>query len=75
MHQPGYVQGGQEVGRGYLLLGIRDRRIRQASQGGKGAAGERVKKSLWTMHTYYSIQDMNNWPETRTGKYRLFLIF
>jgi hypothetical protein len=28
MHQPGYVQGGQEVGRGYLLLGIHDRRIR-----------------------------------------------
>ena len=29
MHQPGYVQGGQEVGRGYLLLGIHYRRIRQ----------------------------------------------
>jgi hypothetical protein len=28
MHQPGYVQGGQEVGRGYLLLGIHYRRIR-----------------------------------------------
>jgi hypothetical protein len=28
MHQPGYVQGGQEVGRGYLLLGIHVRRIR-----------------------------------------------
>jgi hypothetical protein len=26
-HQPGYVQGGQEVGRGYLLLGIHVRRI------------------------------------------------
>ena len=26
-HQPGYVQGGQEVGRGYLLLGIQVRRI------------------------------------------------
>jgi hypothetical protein len=29
MHQPGYVQGGQEVGRGYLLLGIHYRRIRE----------------------------------------------
>jgi hypothetical protein len=28
MHQPGYVQGGQEVGRGYLLLRIHVRRIR-----------------------------------------------
>jgi hypothetical protein len=28
MHQPGYVQGGQEVSRGYLLLGIHDRKIR-----------------------------------------------
>jgi hypothetical protein len=28
MHQPGYVQGGQEVGRDYLLLGIHYRRIR-----------------------------------------------
>ncbi len=28
MHQPGYVQGGQEVGRDYLLLGIHVRRIR-----------------------------------------------
>ncbi len=26
-HQPGYVQRGQEVGRGYLLLGIHVRRI------------------------------------------------
>jgi hypothetical protein len=26
-HQPGYVQGGQEVGRDYLLLGIHVRRI------------------------------------------------
>ena len=26
-HQPGYVQGGQEVGRGYLLLGVQVRRI------------------------------------------------
>jgi hypothetical protein len=31
MHQPGYVQGGQEVGRGYLLLGIHYRRIREHS--------------------------------------------
>jgi hypothetical protein len=29
MHQPGYVQGGQEVGRDYLLLGIHYRRIRE----------------------------------------------
>jgi hypothetical protein len=28
MHQPGYVQGGQEVGRDYLLLRIHVRRIR-----------------------------------------------
>jgi hypothetical protein len=28
MHQPGYVQGGQEVGRNYLLLRIHVRRIR-----------------------------------------------
>jgi hypothetical protein len=27
MHQPGYVQGGQEAKRGYLLLGIYHRRI------------------------------------------------
>ncbi len=27
MHRPGYVQGGQEVGCGYLLLGIHYRRI------------------------------------------------
>ena len=27
MHQPGYVQGGQEVGRDYLLLRIHVRRI------------------------------------------------
>ena len=27
-HQPGYVQGGQEVGRNYLLLRIHVRRIR-----------------------------------------------
>ncbi len=26
-HQPGYIQGGQEVGRDYLLLGIHVRRI------------------------------------------------
>jgi hypothetical protein len=31
MHQPGYVQGGQEVGRGYLLLRIHVRRIREHS--------------------------------------------
>jgi hypothetical protein len=31
MHQPGYVQGGQEVGRSYLLLGIHYRRIRKHS--------------------------------------------
>jgi hypothetical protein len=31
MHQPGYVQGGQEVGRDYLLLGIHYRRIRKHS--------------------------------------------
>jgi hypothetical protein len=30
MHQPGYIQGGQEVGRDYLLLGIHYRRIRSA---------------------------------------------
>ena len=36
MHQPGYVQGGQEVGRGYLLLGIHDRRIRLAFTGPNG---------------------------------------
>jgi hypothetical protein len=34
MHQPGYVQGGQEVGRGYLLLGIHYRRIREHSTAG-----------------------------------------
>jgi hypothetical protein len=28
MHRPGYVQGGQEVGRDYLLLRIHVRRIR-----------------------------------------------
>jgi hypothetical protein len=28
MHQPGYVQGGQEVGRDYLLLRIHVRGIR-----------------------------------------------
>jgi hypothetical protein len=28
MHQPGYVQGGQGVGRNYLLLRIHVRRIR-----------------------------------------------
>jgi hypothetical protein len=33
MHQPGYVQGGQEVGRDYLLLGIHYRRIRKHSTG------------------------------------------
>jgi hypothetical protein len=33
MHQPGYVQGGQEVGRGYLLLGIHYRRIRELYSG------------------------------------------
>ena len=27
MHQPGYVQGGQEVGRDYLLLRIHVKRI------------------------------------------------
>jgi hypothetical protein len=27
MHRPGYVQGGQEAKRGYLLLGIYHRRI------------------------------------------------
>ncbi len=27
MHRPGYVQGGQEAKRGYLLLGIYYRRI------------------------------------------------
>ena len=27
MHQPGYVQGGQEAGRDYLLLRIRVKRI------------------------------------------------
>jgi hypothetical protein len=31
MHQPGYVQGGQEVGRGYLLLGIHYERIQEHS--------------------------------------------
>jgi hypothetical protein len=31
MHQPGYVQGGQEVGRSYLLLRIHVRRIREHS--------------------------------------------
>jgi hypothetical protein len=34
MHQPGYIQGGQEVGRGYLLLGIHYRRIREHSTKG-----------------------------------------
>ena len=28
MHQPGYVQGGQEVGRDYLLLGVRVQEFR-----------------------------------------------
>jgi hypothetical protein len=32
MHQPGYIQGGQEVGRGYLLLRIHVRRIRGTLQ-------------------------------------------
>jgi hypothetical protein len=27
MHRPGYVQGGQEAKRGYLLLGVYHRRI------------------------------------------------
>jgi hypothetical protein len=27
MHRPGYVQGGQEAKRGYLLLGVHYRRI------------------------------------------------
>jgi hypothetical protein len=27
MHRPGYVQGGQEANRGYLLLGVHHRRI------------------------------------------------
>ncbi len=27
MHRPGYVQGGQEANRGYLLLGVYHRRI------------------------------------------------
>jgi hypothetical protein len=31
-HQPGYIQGGQEVGRDYLLLGIHYRRIRSTLQ-------------------------------------------
>jgi hypothetical protein len=35
MHQPGYVQGGQEVGRDYLLLGIHYRRIREHSTASK----------------------------------------
>jgi hypothetical protein len=33
MHQPGYVQGGQEVGRNYLLLRIHVRRIRGIDKG------------------------------------------
>jgi hypothetical protein len=31
MHRPGYIQGGQEVGRSYLLLRIHYRRIREHS--------------------------------------------
>ena len=37
-HQPGYVQGGQEVGRDYLLLRIHVRRIREHST---------VPENLW----------------------------
>ena len=33
MHRPGYVQGGQEVGRDYLLLRIHVKRIRSDIQG------------------------------------------
>jgi hypothetical protein len=36
MHRPGYVQGGQEVSFGYLLLGVYYRRI-------PGATGGRFK--------------------------------
>ena len=32
MHRPGHVQGGQEAKRGYLLLGVYHRRIRQHLQ-------------------------------------------
>ena len=35
MHQPGYVQGGQEVGRDYLLLGIHVRRIPKRHSSGE----------------------------------------
>jgi hypothetical protein len=34
MHRPGYVQGGQEAGFGYLLLGVYHRRIPGATVGG-----------------------------------------
>ena len=32
MHRPDYIQGGQEVGRGYLLLGIQVRRIQSETE-------------------------------------------
>jgi hypothetical protein len=32
MHRPGYVQGGQEAKRGYLLLGVHYRRIHSSTQ-------------------------------------------
>jgi hypothetical protein len=31
MHRPGYVQGGQEAKRGYLLLGVHYRRIHSST--------------------------------------------
>ena len=35
MHQPGYVQGGQEVGRDYLLLRIHVKRIPERNSSGE----------------------------------------
>jgi hypothetical protein len=46
MHRPGYVQGGQEAKRGYLLLGVYHRRI----------PGFTATHSLWSANSALYIK-------------------
>jgi hypothetical protein len=47
MHQPGYVQGGQEASFGYLLLGIYYRRI----------PGDTITyKTTWSNHQMHLLE-------------------
>jgi hypothetical protein len=79
MHRPGYVQGGQEANRGYLLLGVHHRRIHSFTIPFKDvdgpvekAEGGKVYTFLEYLHvsmlTFYR-KDGLAWKAERGNKY------